>query len=204
MQPPQPGHTGMKDRCRRLLHGTAPGDKVGDDGAAFLLDLLQRHPDAAAKIGAGIAYFTVRMNAPYGTPGFWLHRVDGTAEAFSYLKCLRPQSRQHPVTQALRRAVALDITRFRDTVLAAQPVVVCPITGDPAIAGNCDVDHAPPWTFARLAAAFLQTEGDIRVAYPEVGLVMADADQERRWREFHNRHATLRVVSVRGNARGRR
>jgi hypothetical protein len=193
----------VKDRCRLLLHQATPGAKVTGTDAAFLLDMLQHHPDAAAKIGAGVSYFTVELNAPYGTPGFWLHRVDGTAEAFSYLKCLRPRSRQHPVTQALRRAVAPDIVRFRDTVLSAQPVITCPVTGDPAIAGNCDVDHAPPWTFARLAAAFLQTEGEVRIDYPEVGSVMADADQERRWRDFHNSHATLRVVSVRGNARGR-
>jgi hypothetical protein len=48
-----------KDRCRQLLRLTSPSAEVIGDDAAFLRDLLQRHPAVAAKVGAGIAHFTV-------------------------------------------------------------------------------------------------------------------------------------------------
>jgi hypothetical protein len=132
------------DRCRRLLRDIAPGEAVTGGDAVFLAGVLERHPEAARKIGAGVAYFSVRLNPTYGNPGFWLHRTDGTATDLSFLKCLRRQSRTQVINRALRRAVAPDIVRFRNEVLDAQGTVMRPITGEPALIGNCDVDHVPP------------------------------------------------------------
>ncbi|KXZ47647.1 hypothetical protein GPECTOR_34g806 [Gonium pectorale] len=57
-----------------------------------LLDLLKKgHPNATSKIGAGLCGFQVRAypgadNAE--ARAFYAVRRDGTAEDFSYIKCL--------------------------------------------------------------------------------------------------------------------
>lgn len=44
-------------------------------------------PDAATKIGSGVRGFEVR-SADYGTQCFWILRVDGSDERFSYKSCI--------------------------------------------------------------------------------------------------------------------
>jgi hypothetical protein len=60
---------------------------TGDDHA-FLMQLLMKHPSAAAKIGAGVEHFTVE-SAKGGTKCFYINRVDGSRDDFSFGKCLR-------------------------------------------------------------------------------------------------------------------
>nr|WP_247880697.1 DCL family protein [Brucella intermedia] len=52
---------------------------------------LQRHPESATKIGSGIQSFQVRV-ADFGTRCFWVNRVDGTSEKFSFNACYKPAS----------------------------------------------------------------------------------------------------------------
>ena len=63
------------------------GDKVSANDALVVMDALSRHPDATAKIGCGISYFSVR-SADFGSQCFWVNRSDGTTEKFSYMKCI--------------------------------------------------------------------------------------------------------------------
>lgn len=62
------------------------GDKVTDEDAEVLTQLVNMHPEATDKIGAGIDSFSVR-SADYGTRCFWINRVDGTTEKFSFRAC---------------------------------------------------------------------------------------------------------------------
>jgi hypothetical protein len=55
---------------------------------AFLLALLSKHPDAVKKIGVGVKHFTVEKSIG-GTQCFYITRVDGTREDFSFGKCLK-------------------------------------------------------------------------------------------------------------------
>lgn len=64
-----------------------PGDTVSDDDSVWLTGLIARHPEAAEKIGNGIRNFSVRR-ADYNTKCFWVNRVDGTSEKFSYKSCV--------------------------------------------------------------------------------------------------------------------
>ena len=66
------------------------GDKVGATDAVILLAALQKHPNAEAKIGSGVAHFSVR-SADFRTKCFWVNRVDGTTEKFSYQTCIYGQ-----------------------------------------------------------------------------------------------------------------
>jgi hypothetical protein len=75
-----------KQRCQKLLE--RPGTKIllqSNDGA-FLMQLLQRHHDAAGKKGCGISHFTVECCSVGGfkpAPHFVLHRKDGSSTDFS-------------------------------------------------------------------------------------------------------------------------
>ena len=71
-----------------LLQKYDVGDKVSADDAVVLKAALERHPEAAEKIGCGIASFSVRT-ADFGTKCFWVNRTDGTTEKFSYASCIR-------------------------------------------------------------------------------------------------------------------
>lgn len=70
-----------------MLNRYRPGDTVTDDDREFLLEALKRHPEAATKIGSGVRGFEVR-SADYGTQCFWILRVDGSDERFSYKSCI--------------------------------------------------------------------------------------------------------------------
>jgi hypothetical protein len=55
---------------------------------AFLLELLNRHPRAAEKIGVGVKHFTVDRSTG-GTQCFHITRVDDSGpDDFSFEKCL--------------------------------------------------------------------------------------------------------------------
>jgi hypothetical protein len=63
---------------------TLTGSVLG--GNQQLTHLMHMHPEAAEKIGPGIESFSVRT-ADYGTRCFWVNRVDGTTEKFSFRAC---------------------------------------------------------------------------------------------------------------------
>jgi hypothetical protein len=67
---------------RTMLRRYDVGDRVSAEDAVILQAALEHHPDAAIKIGCGIADFSVR-SADYGTKCFWVNRSDGTTEKFS-------------------------------------------------------------------------------------------------------------------------
>jgi Protein of unknown function (DUF3223) len=70
-----------------MLSQYSPEDVVSDADAEHLRELLQRHPDAAKKIGPGIHHFEV-MSADYGTKCFGVMRTNGTRIDFSYGACI--------------------------------------------------------------------------------------------------------------------
>lgn len=70
-----------------ILHRYEVGDRVSAQDAEVLYAALALHPDATAKVGVGIAYFSVR-SADFGTKCFWVNRVDGSSEKFSYKACI--------------------------------------------------------------------------------------------------------------------
>ena len=71
---------------RKMLNRYSLGDKVSSDDALVLTNLLSKHPKASEKIGTGIESFSVR-SADFGTRCFWVNRVDGTIEKFSFKAC---------------------------------------------------------------------------------------------------------------------
>ena len=76
-----------EDFLKTMLHKYDVGDKVSAADAEVLHAALSLHPNGAAKVGAGITHFSVR-SADFGTKCFWVNRVDGSSEKFSYRACI--------------------------------------------------------------------------------------------------------------------
>jgi hypothetical protein len=72
---------------KAMLRKYDVGDKVSAADAEVLHAALALHPNGAAKVGAGITDFSVR-SADFGTKCFWVNRVDGSSEKFSYIACI--------------------------------------------------------------------------------------------------------------------
>lgn len=76
----------VTDYFRSMLYKYDLGDRVSDDDAKILAELVVGHPEATKKIGCGIQSFSVRT-ADYNTRCFWVNRTDGSTERFSFRAC---------------------------------------------------------------------------------------------------------------------
>jgi hypothetical protein len=191
--------------------GMLGGRRVNEEHQAILRDLIHLHPEAAEKIGAGIDHFEVRPNAEgdRAGQGFWIVRTDGSGCFFSYRKCIDGKS-SPPAAKfrvACRQAILSHITEEKNRFFAEAESPTCAITGQPITYETADVDHAPPYTFARIVAGFIALHDinaddtalvdDSNVAMP----TLADPVMRDRFVQFHNNHAKLRVISIRANQR---
>lgn len=75
-------------RLRQILHDSDLGVELDRPLQEFMADILQRHPEAAQKIGPGVRAIRV-TTSKYGNRCFEVLRVDETSAEFSYLKCLK-------------------------------------------------------------------------------------------------------------------
>ncbi len=71
---------------------------------------------------------------------------------------------------------------------------------------NTDVDHSPPHTFAVLVDRYIDWyDVDLEaVRYRDrgIGNLFSDRRLAASWREFHNRNASLRLLSAQANRSG--
>ncbi len=77
-----------RERFRGILYKYRLNQSVDQADDQFLRAALARHPDAFEKVGPGVKHFEVR-SADYGTRCFWVVRLDGTAERFSFKECYK-------------------------------------------------------------------------------------------------------------------
>jgi hypothetical protein len=190
-------------RVRSLLQVLGP---VSPQHLPFVLALLERHPSAQTKIGVGVASIEVRAIMPYGTHGFWIHRVDGSGTDFSYLQCLSPSTRLAKFKAACRTAILPQVAAAKFLAFEWANEITCPISGEVITRDTAHVDHAPPWTFQHITDEFIRKnaldvttielagggdgETSQRFAQPIDAFVFA---------EFHRSLAVLRVVSKTAN-----
>ena len=77
---------------RRVLHSYPAGHTLKKNDFELIANLLAMHPEAEKKIGCGIRLIRVGPIRHRGRlrPAefcFWVHRLDGSSEPFSYKKC---------------------------------------------------------------------------------------------------------------------
>ncbi len=85
-------HFAKRGEALAFLHETLYrydlGDKVNATDQDVLRAALAFHPKADEKIGCGVTHFSVR-SADFGSRCFWINRLDGTTQKFSYKTCIR-------------------------------------------------------------------------------------------------------------------
>jgi len=183
--------------CRGLLSSGFLG--VGDQ--KDLASLLELHPDYEEKAGPGVEMFYLDKD-PWGKTCFHIQRVDGTTDNFSYLACINgANSPLQDFMAACRSAVVEDINAFRAAALAATQA--CPVSEEPLTGENCHVDHTYPNTFKSLCLAFLGSLGaepeDYPIAKDGYGEAFQHKEHADLFREYHQEHATLRLLHKRVN-----
>lgn len=201
-----------KKHFSAMLNRYKAGQAVSDADAAELECLLGSHPEAADKIGCGVAGFRVRK-AAHGTICFEVMRADGTSTDFSLGSCI--DGRASPLQEAMRamrEEVQADIMQAKRDHFArhgdATGRIVCPVSGKRVTIEESHADHAPPHPFAVLAKLFLSARGIV----PDRSTVTPPADNQyvprltdralaEEWRKFHHEHAAIRVVAAPENRR---
>lgn len=189
-------------RCKLILNWSLAGVPLDPDDDAFLRDLIERHPEAAQKIGAGISHFEVRRNEWNGRT-FWLVRVDGTATDFSYVSCLTPPTPRTDFLKACRTAAVPSVIEAKNRIFDRVPSVNCPVSGEAITRETAHIDHAPPWTFKAISYAFEATLPELPGVEPtadgETVTRFADPSVADAFRAFHDERAVLRAVSRTAN-----
>jgi hypothetical protein len=192
-----------KKFVRSIVKSYSDYEKISEPAHdAFLRDLIQIHPDAAEKTGAGIDYFAIKHDDKTGkTRHFIIHRTDTSLADFSWHCCIDGRDWRKEIIQTLRDAIADDIVAFRNAVFDLGDVR-CAITGQPLSMECADIDHAPPLTFMCLVDEWLSLRGirledinlgpsrDLQVVYE-----FADPELRASWKAFHHRRAVLRALN---------
>lgn len=203
--------TELVDYVRKIIGRYPVGTALNDADSAFMLDLLQRHPEAKQKIGSGVVSIFIAENPVYPgerARGFWLRRRDGSKTDFSYRECIRPATPEKKALSALRAAIEPDTIAFKQAVFDRSPdgLVRCPDTGEWLTFTTSHVDHKAPKTFDKLARQFLQAFGlsfaDVAVVPSSDGKIgdrMADETLRSLWVRYHNENAILEIVSAKAN-----
>jgi len=115
----------------------------------FLLALLQRHEECDEKLGSGVSHFSRDTHPTWHSPGFKLHRIDGSSTDFSTSHCIaaRGPGLMARFREACKYAVD-DILRdhkFRMFDLGGG-TVVCPTSGARLGKDQCRLEQtAPSW-----------------------------------------------------------
>lgn len=186
-----------------VLHG-GPLEAPIDDEETHqrLISLLSHHSEKDEKFGAGVQHFFRRLN-PHpirATISFWVKRVDGSEEDFSYIKCLngvsyRGDLYKRDFAMACRRAAQPCISAFRQEYFD--------LFGDDPNFQDSHIDHAPPWPFKRIVEEFSALVGRVEKFHDYSGVDWGFSPAlETKFREFHDARAKLRVISVKENLQG--
>jgi hypothetical protein len=198
----------IRERVRSILYAYPTGTRVSSKDSAFLLELLHNHPNAEEKIGCGVEAFEVRQESSISRC-FYLIRIDGSTENFSYEKLLSPPTRLAVFKAVCRTLVYRQVLRFKSAHFRQHARedgrVQCPITRKWIMQEEAHVDHIPPDTFAKLLANFtaqydIDAEKiEIQDSGSSIGKTFADADLTENWMRYHEMNAKLRVVSTLAN-----
>ncbi len=182
---------------KRLLRSLPVGDPIPEPHHSRVMSLLRRHHDAAAKIGLGVAFFSVTLDA-LGDRQFQIHRIDGSTETFSIRVALR-RSAPQPLNlfyTAARHAIAPHLLAAKRDFFKDQPVQRCPITGQLFGSRTCRTCHQGA-TLSDLADQFLKEERlspnlNWFIKTPKTELVEGEIKQ--RWIDYYCRNAAVTFV----------
>ncbi|QNE35864.1 DCL family protein [Leifsonia shinshuensis] len=197
--------------------GYKVGDRITDPThEQMLLELLERHPEAAEKTGPGVDHFFIGRTADGNHSfavaddaiGIWIRRVDGSPEDFSYRTAIHSHTAKSDAKEAMRELVDARRLRYRDERFADGHPVYSDLSGDLFRSrDSAQVVYIDP-TWPQLTYAFAMNEGgwDKMPVHSghgatRIGSVLEDEAQAERWLEFHEAHANFGLATANEAAR---
>jgi len=200
-----------KEYFKRMLAKYRDGDMVSDEDSVYLDKLIERHPEAAQKIGVGIKKF-YRQITDEGTSCFWLERNDGSKTEFSYLTCVdaKGKSLYQEFAEACRECVKKDLIETKKEYFGkhAEPGgrVSCDITGEMIKFDESHLDHKKPMTFQVIVRTFIAAHSITLsrnvLTEPrdqQFTTAFTDKDLSEKFRDYHHNVAQLRVIKSKLN-----
>jgi hypothetical protein len=195
------------EHFRRILRRHDPGVALSEPDATHVYWLLERHPEAAAKIGAGVKEFTTRK-AMFDTRCFEIRRIDGTTTDFSVKPCLdgKAPSAFAETLRGMRTEVVEDIKQMKWEFFRASThpdgKAPCALSGRLLSLEEAMINHASPKTFKALAERFPEEN---RIVPGEALLTpamdnqytprLADRDLAEKWWGFSRANSAPRIVA---------
>lgn len=199
------------DDFRRLHTGGpyAAYDRITDPSHDLMLrEVLDLHPDASEKIGAGVDHFYVgltrdgdKFNVRPDATGIWIKRVDGSDVDFSYRTCISNHTAESDAKEGLRLAVEERRLAYRED-READGTLASDISGTVfSDRGEAQVIYDEP-SWGQLTYRFAEGEGGWdRVLVHSgngdvlIGSHLMDTAVHTRWLEFYDLHANRRLAT---------
>lgn len=182
----------LTQRCKNMLK-----NGITNEDQPFLFALIDRHPDAAIKIGPGIKeFFVYQWPNGFRNKCFAIKRIDGTVSTFSYLNCgLSPRSKRTMVTGAFRHTIQDQIIAFRNGARDA---------GGGILGGH--VDHGVgEKSFSGILKAFCVDRSiellDVEFVEVEDHQELASKGLAADFARYHEARAELRMLDATSNMR---
>jgi hypothetical protein len=200
------------EHYRGILYRHEIGAIISEPDATELYWLLERHPEATAKIGAGIDHFCIR-EAIFNTRCFEIARIDGTTTDFSFKSCVDGKAAPalSEALRALRAEAAEEMKQlkwefFRQSKLPERKVR-CALSGKELTLEEATLQHVPPNTFKSIALRFLKE----RKLDPARDFVtpstdnqylpkLTDTEVTKDWQKFYRETAIVRIIARRGSS----
>lgn len=211
--------TAFRDILRNS--GYKPYDEISDPiHDQMLRELVDRHPEAEEKTGAGIELFYVgrtsdgdMFNVSPDAIGIWIQRSDAERSRvdFSYRTAIISHTPKSNAKEAMRAAVDDKRMSYRAERFKSGGPVPSDLSGSGiADRENAHVIYVEP-TWNQLTYRFAESEGgwnriNIRSGGTavQIGSSLLDPDVEKRWLDFHAKHAQLGLATASENARRHR
>uniref|UniRef100_A0A6M3JAD2 DUF3223 domain-containing protein n=1 Tax=viral metagenome TaxID=1070528 RepID=A0A6M3JAD2_9ZZZZ len=194
------------EHFRAVLGRSKVGETIDGPDHGQLLALLNRHPDALAKIGVGVAHFIVDV-AAFGSRCFVVVRADGSSTDWSYRTAVAGVGRSllEEFLAAARFEIAPEMQAFKREYFDRYEsgMAPCQTTGQMISIHDAHVDHQPPHTFRAICDRFLDDEKMV----PSYEWLSAPADNQhscrftnetlrQRFIDLHRRLADLQIVEA--------
>lgn len=178
----------------------------GED-ASLLMDTLASHPRVKDKVGCGIKSIVLGTSSnDWGNKCFFIVRVDGSREEFSYRSCISPKNPWRYFTDAMRSMVNPSIEAWKDEAFSRAVTYPCAECSIPLWRASAVVDHAHPRPFEVLVKLWLETRclefEALDYRKNQTGLYsFTDPMLTHNWVGFHNTNASPRLLCQRCNAK---
>ncbi len=195
-----------KEFFKEMLARYSDGEGINEEDSGHLDKLLERHPEAAQKIGCGIKRF-YRQRTDKGTSCFWLERTDGRETDFSYPTCVdaKGKSLYQEFAEACREAVQPDLIATKRAYFGEhgddEGRVVCDVTGEMIKYDESHLDHKKPMTFQVIVRTFVTANSIIPsrqiLSEPrdqQFSTTFTDQDLAKKFRDYHHSLAQVRVI----------